>query len=117
MKTDLVACVLAMTLTACGGPAQSVDWETLGHGVKLSGDIRCEGRGRLEVLGFVAVDAEGLAGVEGDADAGLDADGSACAGVRIGLGPLRWEWVSLIQSTEACRSRAGTLTKVEAAHE
>ena len=62
MRIDIVALALSMLLTACGGAAQSVDWDALGHGVKLSGDIRCEGRGRLEVLGFVAVDAEGFFG-------------------------------------------------------
>lgn len=115
MKNIIITIMtLSLLLGGCATAPAGVDWSALGEAVELSGDIQCVGKGKLEVLGFVGIDARGLAQAAGELDAAGERDGAACAGVWVGLGPMSWAWFAHSQSDPECKKRSGTLLKLPA---
>lgn len=108
--------VASFVVSSCGGAQHGgVNWEMLGEAVELRGDLRCQGRGSLEILDFLAIEVEGGAGAIGTLDATGDGSGALCAGLRLSLGPLLWAWVSHHQSLEPCKAAAGKLERLDKA--
>lgn len=101
--------MLLGSISGCAA-TPSINPDALLDSVALEGDLRCEGEGTLHLLGFLAVQAEGLASTDGGT-VGTDTHGGACAGVAITLGPWRWVWVSETDNdTGECAPLRGSLT-------